>query len=196
MSVLTLDRAKEQTNAIRLDVRYEEKFSTPVQDHIAALKKAGLHEQVDRLIYESRAEFVRKQGIVEMTPWQAIRAMGGWGTGWFSNDGTSILGLKDYRQKTLRIDCEYINLFPSFQKWWIAPPQSLLRPIPYGVLLRMDEFAKMNVFDSFIAVAPDAAVKKAHVLNPDPVILAIIAGSDGLILCSNPIHKCFFVAQW
>lgn len=93
-------------------------------------------------------------------------------------------------------------LFPYRQEhvvWemYHRPVDELAAPIPFGVLLRMEEIKRAKLFSSFSVLAPAALFRRNLPDRLDPVLLGVVARSpiEGCVpSCEGVRH--FVVARW
>lgn len=188
---------------------------------IEALEEASLMKQRAAAIFDMRCEQAATMGFQRITSTDMITMlMGEESTDnfeadagrqtheWFYNHHTGVT-LEGSKCTWGGKPQDYVRKIRSSLKWhW--PPfgkeevwrcrfgklDYLKREIPYGVILRIQELKKLNLFNAFNVIAPIEAWERET--DIDPIVVAAIwelpPTNDGSGTAGQVAH--FFLAQW
>lgn len=227
--MLTLAEVKESTEQIFQLMEEQESVELPEpsphwQRKFEALDEAGLWRQKQAAIFNMRVEQAEKLGFKRLQiPEMVEMLMGEEFTGeneadterqtheWFYNHHTDRVvegedctwGGKpqDYWRK-VKVGPWYYPPFSKVETWRcrFGKLDYLKREIPYGVVLKMLEVKKLNLFNVFGVLAPIEAWEKET--DIDPIVVATIwevtDKEDKLPIVHNTAGEVahFFLAQW
>lgn len=116
--------------------------------------------------------------------------------------GTIIHCVKSYKKEkvTKRVGGLFGGLIEDRKQVWECMLGSLsyLRvPIPFGILLKINELKKLNIFNDFLAVAPTDMFAKP--VNDDPIVLAALREgyvSNNDVWWNDGKVRYYYVGRW
>lgn len=200
--MLSLSTLKKNSDFIFGDENELKPFvfdNIPIQsrDHFALLCKNGFINQANTIFTEYRKQYIRQLGFIPMSANQAVFSMGGYNWSW-SNNGTEIFRNNrlyqtvNNRSKIVAHHTEFSTKPFFFTRFVITRPELLKHPIPYGILLKINQIKQLNVFDDMVVVAPQKACES--IINPDPILLGVITTHQEMYRASQ--EETYFIAQW
>jgi len=190
------------------------------KDKLLALKEANLPAHESSLIFDMRREQAKQMGFEELISSQAVEMLMG-EPATDSEDGGKERQIYEWaydHHKNKPLNGQWGGIPSDFFRMerkglWYLPPFALIekwrcrfgklnylkRDIPYGVVLKMLEIKKINLFNVFNVIAPmEAWERKTDI---DPIIMASIwelpkkdKKDKEYVNAGQVAH--FFVAQW
>ena len=186
---------------------------------LEALSEANLESHRSSLLFDMRCWQAEQMGFKKVTVSDLVKmiyneshtveeaAEGRQTYEWFYNhhDGVTLINDKctwgGNPEQFARIEKKglwYLPPFAKIEKWrcQFGKLNYLKREIPYGVVLRMNEIRKLNLFNVFNVLAPmEAWTRKTDI---DPIVVAtifeVIKNEKGNDTAGQVSH--FFLARW
>lgn len=220
--MLVLQEVIEQTNDVFGDLPTDEMVVPEPSPHwhrkLEAFEEAKLFKQRASAIFDMRCEQAESMGFKQLTAEEAVEMLmkephtdeveeagDRQSLEWAYNHHTNKLLGKSWGSHPN----EYYRLarhglwhkppFQKFEKWRCRTGKLdyLKREIPYGIVLRIQEAKKLQLFNAFTVVAPvEAWLSKTDL---DPIVMAEIwtlpPDDDGEHTVSGQ-KSYFFLAQW
>jgi len=189
---------------------FEKELSIPpyppdMQRRLDAYKEADLTDQAKTLIFQYRCNEIEKLGFQKVDPKKLAEKFGGTGEWRSSNNAVRYEWFYDHVNGT--------TLSASTYNWaadnrpWFTPTtfhdnkaksflgclDYLKSPMPYGVVLKMQELKKANLFNAFNVLAPIECWRET--IHTDPILLGVVHElvSNNKV---NPQQQFFFIAEW
>jgi len=184
-----------------------EPMNADLKRKIEIYKQSGLSSQVTNIQYQQRitqanqlfTPITLEKAISWMTrdepPFNFYIASGWQRYEWlYNHNKQKTMGIGDYEGTQRYTNCVKTKWLKRFWHYTIGSLFAYTEEIPLGIVLRIEEMKKLNLFNRFLLIAP---TEKFRIIFEDPIVVASIEKECFRAPSINPDEfRYYFVGKW